>query len=184
MLCNKQTGYKDPIRAGYIAMPSKPYTGYAVLRSNVRSGSVDDVVKAVAYGKRIKFYLLSQAANPPSQRSSMRSTWSTTTPFPTTCACSSRSNRVVQSEPSLTRDKAKIDTLKSIGIEKGKPFMPDASTQSLLGEAAKEAHAWLEAKYETFFSPPLRGDPLGVAGFARSDRRHVHRLRESQQLSN
>jgi len=34
-----------------------------------------------------------------------------------------------------------IDQLKSIGIEKGKPFRPDEATQSLLNAAAGEAHA-------------------------------------------
>ena len=35
-------------------------------------------------------------------------------------------DRIVQSEPWLQRDRAMIDPLKSIGIEKGKPFKPDA----------------------------------------------------------
>jgi hypothetical protein len=35
-------------------------------------------------------------------------------------------DHVVQAEPWLERDKAMIDTLKAIGIEKGKPFKPDA----------------------------------------------------------
>ena len=38
-------------------------------------------------------------------------------------------DRFVQREPWLERDKAMIDQLKSIGIEKGKPFNPDAKTQ-------------------------------------------------------
>jgi hypothetical protein len=58
-------GFKDPIPAGYIAMPSATYSGYAVLRSNVKSGGDADVAQAVAYGKRIKFYPLSQAAKQP-----------------------------------------------------------------------------------------------------------------------
>ena len=36
-----------------------------LLRSNLKSGSDADIAKAVAYGKRIKFYPLSQAGNPP-----------------------------------------------------------------------------------------------------------------------
>ena len=41
-----------------------------------------------------------------------------------------------------------IDQLKTIGIEKGKPFNPDANTQKILNDAAREAHAWLDLKYE------------------------------------
>jgi hypothetical protein len=35
----------------------------------------------------------------------------------------------VQIEPWLPRDKVMIDMLKSIGIEKGKPFNPDEKTK-------------------------------------------------------
>ena len=58
-------GYKDKAPDGYIALPSHTYTGFVILRSNLKSGSDADIAKAVAYGKRIKFYPLSQAANPP-----------------------------------------------------------------------------------------------------------------------
>ena len=60
-------------------------------------------------------------------------------------------DRFVQIEPWLTRDKVMIDMLKSIGIEKGKPFNPDARTQDILNAAAREAHAWLDARYEAVF---------------------------------
>ena len=48
-----------------------------------------------------------------------------------------------------------IDQLKSIGIEKGKPFSPDQRTQDVLNDAAGEAHAWLVARYEASFSSPF-----------------------------
>jgi hypothetical protein len=35
-----------------------------------------------------------------------------------------------------------LDPLKSIGIEKGKPFAPDAKTREILEGAACEAHVW------------------------------------------
>jgi hypothetical protein len=62
---------------------------------------------------------------------------------------------MVQSEPWLTRDKAMIDQLKSIGIEKGKAFNPDAATQEILKRAALEAHAWFQPQYEKVFVPPF-----------------------------
>jgi hypothetical protein len=58
-------GYKDKAPDGYIALPSNTYAGYALLRSNLKSGGDADVARAAAYGKRVKFYPLSQAANPP-----------------------------------------------------------------------------------------------------------------------
>ena len=57
--------YQRPPPSGYIVLPSSNYQGYALLRSILKSGSDADVKTAVAYGKRIKLYPLSQAANPP-----------------------------------------------------------------------------------------------------------------------
>lgn len=52
-------------------------------------------------------------------------------------------NRIVQIEPWLIRDKTMIDQLKSIGIEKGKPFNPDAKMQDILkATSAKPTPGW------------------------------------------
>jgi hypothetical protein len=62
-------------------------------------------------------------------------------------------NRIVQEEPWLQRDRAMIDQLKSLGIEKGKPFQPSDATKTLLTSAAQEAGAWLEQKYDAGLPP-------------------------------
>jgi hypothetical protein len=56
--------FTDKPPDGYIALPSLTYQGYALLRSILKSGSDTDIVKAVDYGKRIKVYPLSAAADP------------------------------------------------------------------------------------------------------------------------
>jgi hypothetical protein len=147
-------GYKDKVPVGYIAMPSDTYEGYALLRSIPKSGSEADVIKAVAYGKRIKLYPLSQAAKPPATTfvDVVDIVYDSTIPYDLRFFESL--NRIVQAEPWLERDKAMIDQLKSIGIEKGKPFNPDPRTQDVLNDAAREAHAWLAARYEASFSSP------------------------------
>jgi hypothetical protein len=150
-------GYKEKVPDGYIALPSANYQGYALLRSILKSGSETDVEAAVAYGKRIKLYPLSQAPNPPETVfiDAKGIVYDSTIPYDLRFFQSL--DRFVQQEPWLTRDKAMIDQLKSIGIEKGKPFHPDETTQSLLSAAAGEAHAWLDLKYETMFSPYYEG---------------------------
>ena len=69
-------------------------------------------------------------------------------------------DRIVQSEPWFERDHAMIEKLKTLGIEKGKPFRPDDVTKAMLAAAAREAGAWLETKYDAglppFFSPTSR----------------------------
>jgi hypothetical protein len=147
-------GYKDSTPAGYIPLPSDTYEGYALLRSIPTSGSEADVAKAVAYGKRIRLYPLSQAANPPATTfvDVVDLVYDSTISYDLRFFDSL--NRVVQAEPWLERDKAMIDPLKSIGIEKGKPFSPDARTQDILNDAAREAHEWLVTRYEASFSSP------------------------------
>jgi hypothetical protein len=134
---------------GYIPLPSETYGGYALFRSNLASHGDADVAKAVAYGKRLKIYPLAQAANPPPTTftDAMDVVFDSTIPYDLRFFQSL--HRVVQSEPWLERDRAMIDQLKSIGIEKGKPFNPDAKIQGILNAAAREAHAWLEQRYDT-----------------------------------
>jgi hypothetical protein len=147
-------GLEGKVPAGYIALRSATYTGFAALRSNVKSGSEADVAKAASYGKRVKLYPLAQAGNPPPTAfvDAIDVVYDSTIPYD--LRFYERLHTFVQREPWLQRDRAMIDPLKSIGIEKGKPFSPDAKTQELLKAAAGEAHAWLDAKYDTAFSPP------------------------------
>jgi hypothetical protein len=42
-------GYDKPIPAGYIALKSLTYKGYGLIRSILKSGSPEDIAKAIAY---------------------------------------------------------------------------------------------------------------------------------------
>jgi hypothetical protein len=147
-------GYKDKLPTGFIPLASDTYEGYALLRSIPKSGSDADVAKAVAYGKRIELYPLAQAGTPPATTfvDVVDVVYDSTIPYDLRFFVSL--NRIVQAEPWLERDKAMIDQLKSIGIEKGKPFNPDRRIEEILNDAAREAHAWLVAQYEAAFSSP------------------------------
>ncbi|MGB9633476.1 MAG: DUF1254 domain-containing protein, partial [Chloroflexaceae bacterium] len=46
-------GYNEPVPEGYIVLPSLTYRGYALIRSVLKSGSEEDLVRAVEYGKRM-----------------------------------------------------------------------------------------------------------------------------------
>ena len=146
-------GYAAAVPDGYIALASQNYQGYALLRSILRSGSDADVAKAVAYAKRIRVYPLTLAANPPPTTfvDAIDVVYDSTIPYDLRYFQSL--DRVVQMEPWLARDKMMIDMLKSIGIEKGKPFNPNAQTQEILNLAAREARALLEIRYEGMFRP-------------------------------
>lgn len=145
--------YAEVVPDGYIVLPSSTYRGWAGLRSNLASGSDADVAKAVAYGKRVKVYPLSQAANPPTTGfiDAIDMVYDNIIPYDVRFFRTL--DRFVQYEPWLPRDIAMIDVLKTLGIERGKPFNPDAKMQAALNAGAREAQAWLEARYEAGFPP-------------------------------
>ena len=147
-------GYNEKVPNGYIPLPSSTFSGFALLRSNLKSDSDADIAKAVAYGKRIKFYPLSQARNTPQTKfvDAIDVIFDSTIPYDLHFL--EALDRFVQREPWLDRDRVMIDFLKTIGIEKGKPFNPDEKTKQVLNEAVREAHARLAYKYENVFTPP------------------------------
>jgi hypothetical protein len=150
-------GYAGPVPEGHIALRPATFGSFALLRSHLKSHSAADVAKSVAYGKRVKVYPLSQAAAPPATVF----TDVADVPFDSTIRYDGSFfvslDRIVQSEPWLNRDRAMIDALRSLGIEKGKPFNPDAKTKAALEAGIREAQAWLEARYDAGFPPFYEG---------------------------
>lgn len=146
-------GYKDKAPDGYYALQSDTRSGYMLFRSNIKSHSDADVQSSIAYGKRMKVYPLAQAANPPAtvfvdvKDTDFDSTIRYDASF------FEHLNRIVQEEPWVDRDRVMIDQLKSLGIEKGKPFNPSDATKAMLDSAAREAGAWLEARYDAGLPP-------------------------------
>ena len=61
-----------------------------------------------------------------------------------------------------------IDLLKSIGIEKGKPFNPDAKTQDILKRPPAKRTPGSMLRYETHVRALLRRSALGASRRRRS----------------
>ena len=149
---------------GYIAMASDTYQAYALVRSVLASGTAEDVAKAVKYARRLRLYPLSQAANPPETVFVDASGVLFDSTIPYDVRFFESLNRIVQAEPWLERDRAMIDSLKTIGIERGKPFKPDAKTKRILSAAILEAKALLEdvtGKFDPFYSGSRWCFPVG-----------------------
>lgn len=147
---------------GYIPLRSNTYQSYALLRSNLSGRSETEIARAVAYGKRVKVYPLSQASNPPTTKfvDAIDHLYDANIPF--NLRFFESLHRFVQVEPWQERDKVMIDMLKSVGIEKGKPFGPDAGTKAVLQDAISEARAWIDAKYEAAFKPYFASSRWGL----------------------
>lgn len=148
-------GFKGKVPNGYIPMQSSTYQTYALLRSNIKDSSDAGIAKAVEYAKQIKLYPLSQAENvqPTEFVDVFDELFDANIPYDFRFFESL--NRIIQTEPWQTRDKAMIDLLRSVGIEKGKPFDVDERKKEILSIAIAEAHAWIDAQYDAGFSNPF-----------------------------
>jgi hypothetical protein len=139
-------GYKDTIPAGYIHVASPNYRIAFAFRSVLAPGkSVGD---AYAYSKRLRMYYLSEAGNPPEQKfvdpANQR--------YPTLPFYDERHfedmHAVFSVEPVREHDKVMVGMLRSLGIEKGKPFTPDDSTKRAMRQAAIDAWFYMQHWYD------------------------------------
>jgi hypothetical protein len=146
-------GYTEKTPDGLIALPSQTFRGFVILRSNFKSRSAADINAAVAHGKRVKIYPLGANADSTVYADVYDKPFEATIPYDATFF--EFLDRFVQAEPWLTRDKVMIEFLKTIGIEKGKPFTPDEQTKRILADAAREARSVIALTYEAGFVPPF-----------------------------
>jgi hypothetical protein len=146
-------GYKEKARDGYIVLQSETYRGFVILRSNFKSRSDADIKSAVEHGKRVKVYPLGGDPESTVFVDAYDKAFDATIPYD--ASFFELLNRFVQAEPWLTRDKVMIDSLKTIGIEKGKPYQPDAKMKAMLDTAAREAHQVIALNYEKGFTSPF-----------------------------
>lgn len=146
-------GYTDKAPDEYIVLPSDTFQGFVILRSNFKSRSDADIAAAVEYGQKVKIYPLGTTPDSTVYVDVYDKVFDATIPYGWRFFESLHS--FIQVEPWLTRDKVMIDLLKSIGIEKGKPFDPDEKTKTIFDEAALEARAAIDLQYAALFVPPF-----------------------------
>jgi hypothetical protein len=119
--------------------------------------TVTDPKEAAALLAQFRAYPYAQRANPPAPKivSPQGKAW--TGMPPRGMAYWQRLNDVIQREPVAERDRFFHEMLKPLGIEKGKPFSPDARQTKILTEAALVGEAMARANT---FRTPLRGSDV------------------------
>jgi len=136
--------YNKPIPNGYYVI----HTGSAIVYFAFRAlpGPKGDLEKAAEYVRNgVKLYPLSQSANPPKQKfiDPSPEQWR----FPSLpyydLTAFEQLHSIINAEPVLPRDKVMMDMLASIGIEKGKPFNPDAKTKEAMQAAVVDAYLYM-----------------------------------------
>lgn len=127
---------------GYITAKSRTYGVWLGVRGFQVEGKTD---KAVALMKSMKIYPLSKAGSPPSMVFLNGSNADVDTVFRDSYEFFADLARLVEDEPSELLSSHERFELASIGIEKGKPFNPDADRKALLEEAVRLASAMARA---------------------------------------
>jgi hypothetical protein len=127
-------GYRGEVPEGYIVVRPPTFSNWVPWRSFLVDGDPKPGVDLVKKFTRV--YPLSQAANPPPMKFVDLSDKPFNTVAPANYAFWELLNQVVQEEPSESLDPVRLGFYASIGIEKGKPFAPDARMKTILTEAA------------------------------------------------
>ena len=138
-------GYSGKVPAGYIQVKSVSFRPDMAIRSipTPAGGPAD----AEALGKQMKMYYLSELPNPKPTKfiDPLNMQW------PTLARYDERwfedLHDVISVEPSRPRDMVMMGMLKTIGIEKGKPYNPDARTRAIYRKAVVDAWHYMQ---ETF----------------------------------
>jgi hypothetical protein len=135
-------GFTGEVPAGYIHVPSPNYRIALAFRSVRAPGKT--AADAYQYAKKLRMYYLADATNPPQQRFiDPIDKFYPTLPFYDERHFADM-HAVMSVEPARPQDKVMIGMLRSLGIEKGKPFTPDEVTQKAMRQAAIDAWFYLQ----------------------------------------
>jgi hypothetical protein len=145
--------FKGEQPTGYFTLRFSTYNGYSLFRAIRVGGTEANVTAALALVKKLRVYRLAARTNPPQERfiDIHGKTFDGIANFGERFFESL--NRMVQEEPIQLRDLAMMGMLKSIGIEKGKKFEPDAATRRLFSAAGQEGQAQM-VEWLTSYSQP------------------------------
>lgn len=139
-------GFDGEVPAGYLQVPSPNFRIAFAFRSVPAPGK--SAADAYAYAKRLRMYPLGEAKAPPEQRF--------VDPihdrYPTLPFYDGRHfedmHAIMSIEPVREQDKVMMGMLTSLGIEKGKPFSPDATARRAMDQAAVDAWFFLQEWFD------------------------------------
>ncbi len=136
-------GYEGDTPSGYHAVRSQTFGNWLIWRGFLVRGRPKPAVKAMK--KAIRVYPLRHADAPPKQKFVNLSGKAFNTIHANDITFFEEVHAVLQREPTDGLDPEWLAALASIGVEKGKPFKPDALLRRTLAEAAAVGNATARA---------------------------------------
>jgi hypothetical protein len=131
-------GYSGDVPPGYLVGRSLSFKNLLAIRALPIKGDVEGAMNAL---RAIKIYPLATAGNSPLMEivdSTSRAMDSTCLKWEDNIQFWEVLHRIIQNEPIVEKFLPMYGLLAAIGIEKGKPFEPDARMKSILERAAKD----------------------------------------------
>jgi len=140
-------GYQGPVPPGYLAVQSKTFNNYSLLRVISRSTADSDLADGVGYLKGLKVYPLGSADSPPENRyiDMADRVYDAIAHYDDSFYDSLA--EMVKEEPLQERDVAIMGQLRSLDIGKTLDFKPDAQRRQMLTLAARQARAYMMEGY-------------------------------------
>lgn len=132
-------GYQNATPDGYIPIKSPSYNGWLLLRTLLKDFSPSSLQKGETFIKQFKLYPLEQANNPPATQFVDGNGMEIEGIAPYDDTFFDGLNTLVQEEPIAEQDMVAMDMLRTLGIEKGKAFIPSKAQRALLNSAAQDA---------------------------------------------
>ncbi|MCP4385725.1 MAG: DUF1254 domain-containing protein [Hyphomicrobiales bacterium] len=139
-------------KEGYIVVEQETNKGYISFRSLTGSTSPEDMEKHQKYVRKLKFYPLGAESTDTNFVELDGKIYEATIPFD--ARFWDAANAMVQAEVIRDDEKAFYGMLRSIGIEKGRPFEPDAEESAMLEASARRLHAEMMNDV-VYFAPEL-----------------------------
>jgi hypothetical protein len=134
-------GYKGKVPKGYFVLKSPGYRIWAMMRGFGEVGNGDQAVHW--FKKRLKVYPLK--SGPRANRVVNASGMGANTLTPEDASAFAVLNEIIQHEPETLFSSEQRGRLASLGIEKGKPFTPDARMTRIFDQAARQGVAMSRA---------------------------------------
>ena len=132
-------GYNGEVPEGYFVTRSRTYNLWLMGRGFPVNGDIKPAVESIR--KSLRIYPLTQSKNPPETKFINASGVELNTVHSNDFGYFEELNEIVQEEPSEALDPERLGLFASIGIEKGKPFAPDARMKKILTDAAAVGNA-------------------------------------------
>jgi hypothetical protein len=146
-------GYQGMLLPKSYTYHQRTNNGFAILRAIIPDASPENVKKAAEFAKKIKVYPLAKANNPPKNKYiDIYGKIMEGTPVLDETIYTEL-HEIIQEEVVDKQNLAMMGMLNSIGIQKGKPFKPDAKTKKVYATAAPEALQYMLEQYHRHLNP-------------------------------